>query len=181
MSLITLGMMFMYSSLLGSIAVLTTFMYAMVRWVWYGPLQRANEDQIVRSAKQDSHLLETVRGVKTIKLFGRQDERRVAWTNLFINKTNAEISIQRLEISYRLLNGLMAGFENILIICLGAKLVLDGHFTVGALIAFNAYKNQFDSRVTSLIDKVFEARMLGLQTAWLADIVCEDAEPGREL
>lgn len=178
MSLITLGMMFMYSSLLGSIAVLTTFMYAVVRWIWYGPLQRANEDQIVRSAKQDSHLLETVRGVKTIKLFGRQDERRVAWTNLFINKTNAEISIQRLEISYRLLNGLMAGFENILIICLGAKLVLDGHFTVGALIAFNAYKNQFDSRVTSLIDKVFEARMLGLQTARLADIVCEDAEPG---
>ena len=178
MSVITLGMMFMYSSLLGGIAVAAMGLYALARWIWYGPLQRANEDQIVRSAKQDSHLLETVRGVKTIKLFGRQDERRAAWTNLFVNKTNAEISIQRLEMSYRLLNGLMAGFEHILIICLGAKLVLDGHFTVGALIAFNAYKSQFDSRITSLIDKMFEARMLGLQAARLADIVCEDAEPG---
>lgn len=177
MSVLTLCMMFLYSAVLGGIAVAAMSLYALSRWLWYGPLQRAAEEQIVHSAKQDTHLLETFRGVKTIKLFGRQDERRAAWTNLFVNKTNAEISIQRLEMSYRLLNGLMSGFENIIIICVGAKLVLDGHFTVGALIAFNAYKTQFDSRATALIDKAFEARMLKLQADRLADIVYTEAEP----
>ena len=38
--------------------------------------KRATEEHIVHSAKQQSHFLETVRGVQSIKLFGRQEERR---------------------------------------------------------------------------------------------------------
>ncbi|MDC3835388.1 peptidase domain-containing ABC transporter, partial [Pseudomonas aeruginosa] len=47
---------------------------------------------------------------------------------------------------------------------------------VGILMAFNAYKSQFDSRVGSLIDKFFELRMLQLQGERLADIVLQAPE-----
>lgn len=56
-------------------------------------------------------------------------------------------------------------------------MVMDGQFTVGVLMAFNAYKGQFDSRVASLIDKYVEVRMLQLQGERLADIVFEQREP----
>jgi ATP-binding cassette subfamily B protein RaxB len=49
--------------------------------------------------------------------------------------------------------------------------VLDGGFSVGALMAFYAYKGQFDGRVGSLIDKFTELKMLRLQGERLADIV----------
>jgi ATP-binding cassette subfamily B protein RaxB len=39
--------------------------------------------------------------------------------------------------------GTVIGIENILIIWLGARLVLDGNFSVGVLMAFTAYKAQF--------------------------------------
>ena len=39
----------------------------------------------MHSAKQHSHFLETVRGVQTIKLFGRQEERRSRWLNLVVD------------------------------------------------------------------------------------------------
>lgn len=171
MSLITLIVMFVYSATLGWIAVGTMTLYTLSRWAWYQPLRNATEEQIVHAAKQQSHFLETIRGIKAIKLFQRQDERRASWLTLVIDQINADIRTQKLTLLYRTVNGVLFGIENILIIWLGAKMVLGGDFSVGALMAFNAYKGQFDGRVGSLIDKLFEVKMLRLQGERLADIV----------
>jgi len=56
---------------------------------------------------------------------------------------------------------------------------MDGQFSVGLLIAFIAYKSQFDTRVGNLIDKFFELRMLQLQGERLADIVLHPPEETR--
>ena len=80
----------------------------------------------------------------------------------------------------RLINGILFGLERVLVIWLGAKLILDGHFTVGALMAFSAYKDQFDSRVSALIDKLVEIKMLQLQGERLADIVLAEVENNTE-
>jgi len=176
MTIVTLVMMFIYSPMLGWIAVGAMALYALGRWAWYRPLRSATEEQIIHAAKQQSHFLETVRGVKAIKLFQRQDERRSTWLTLVVDQVNADLRTQKLQLLYKLLNGLLFGIENILIIWLGARLVLDGNFTVGVLMAFNAYKGQFDSRVSSLIDKFFEVKMLQLQGERLADIVRTEPE-----
>jgi len=177
MTVVTLTMMFIYSPALGWIAVITMGLYALTRWVWYTPLRSATEGQIVHTAKQQSHFLETVRGVKPIKLFQREDERRASWLTLVVDQVNAELRTHKLMLLAKTINGLLFGVQNILIIWLGASLVLDGKFSVGVLIAFMAYKQQFDLRVGSLIDKFFEIKMLQLQGERLADIVL--AEPER--
>lgn len=69
MTIFTLVLMFIYSSTLAWIAVLTMLLYAIIRWIWYYPLRRATEDQIVHAAKQNTHFMETMRGIKTIKQF----------------------------------------------------------------------------------------------------------------
>jgi len=177
MTIVTLGMMFLYSSTLGCIALGAIVLYALGRWAWYGPLRNATDEQIVHAAKQQTHFLETIRGIKTIKLFQRQDHRRSSWLTLLVEQINADLRVQKLQLAYRLLNGLLFGTENVLIIWLGARLVLDGNFSAGALMAFIAYKNQFDTRAGALIDKFYELKMLQLQGARLADIVLSEPEP----
>ena len=54
--------------------------------------------------------------------------------------------------------------------------MLDAKFTVGMVFAFIAYRDQFSTRVTSLIDKLFEFRMLRLHGERLADIVLAEPE-----
>ncbi len=176
MTAVTLCMMFLYSPMLGAIAVGAMVLYAATRALCFGPLRAAGEQQIIHAAKQQSHFLETVRGVKAIKLFQRQEERRAAWLSLLVDQVNADVRTQKLQVLYRLLNGLLFGVENILIIALGARLVLDGDFTVGALMAFIAYKGQFDTRVSALIDKYYELKMLQLQGERLGDIVTAEPE-----
>ena len=176
MTIVTLGMMFVYSPMLGGIALGAMLIYGLLRWLWYRPLRRATEEQIVHAAKQQSHFLETVRGVKTIKLFNRQEERRSGWLTLLVEQINAGLHAQKLQLLYQQVNGLLFGIEGLVIIWLGARLVMDGQFTVGVLMAFNAYKGQFDTRVGSLIDRFFEVRMLQLQGDRLADIVFTPSE-----
>lgn len=176
MTIATLAMMLLYSRALALIALGTMLSYGILRWLWYQPLRRATEELIVRDAKQQSHFVETVRGIKAIKLFSRCGARRASWLTLLVEQINGELRAQKLQLAYQQINGLLFGIEGLLIIWLGARMVMDGQLTVGVLIAFGAYKAQFDSRVGSLIDKLFEVKLLQLQGERLADIAFEPVE-----
>jgi len=177
MAIITLTMMFLYSPVLGAIVLATAVLYTGVRFAFYGPLYAAGTEQIIHHAKQESHFIESVRGVKPIKLFQREDERYLSWLSLVVDQTNAHMRMDKLGITNQAVNKLLFGLEGILVTWLGAKLVMTGDFTAGALIAFLAYKDQFDTRATGLIDKFFDFKLLRVQTERLADIVLEEAEP----
>eukprot|EP00456_Euglypha_rotunda_P039019 TRINITY_DN2999_c0_g1_i9.p1 TRINITY_DN2999_c0_g1~~TRINITY_DN2999_c0_g1_i9.p1 ORF type:complete len:720 (-),score=124.74 TRINITY_DN2999_c0_g1_i9:2621-4780(-) len=176
MSVLTLALMFVYSTHLGAIALGAMGLYAIGRWLWFAPLRLAAEEQIVHAAKQQSHFLETMRGIRTIKLFQRQPERQSVWLGLLVDQTNAELRTSKISIVYHAFNGTLFGIEHLAVIWFGAHLVLEQHFTIGMLLAFLAYKGQFDLRVSSLIDKAVELRMLGLQGERLADIVLTPTE-----
>jgi len=171
MAIATLAMMVIYSVMLASTAICAVAFYGVLRLAFYAPLRRATEEHIVHSAKQQSHFLETVRGVQSIKLFGRQEERRSRWLNLVVDAVNQDLATQKLGLGFRSANGLVFGVERIAIVWLGALLVFDSAFSVGMLFAFMSYKDQFSARVAGLIDKMIELRMLNLQGERLADIV----------
>lgn len=179
--LITLVLMYLYSPPLAWIAVGAMALYGLARWLGYASLRYATEEHIVHAAKEQSHFLETVRGVKTIKLFQHQNDRRSRWLSLLVNEINADLRVQKWALFFRVFNGLLFGLSSIAILWLGARLVLDGQFTVGALLAFIVYKALFDQRVAALLDKLVEVKMLGLQGERLADIVREPPEPVAEM
>lgn len=175
-TVITLVVIFLYSPTLSWICVGALSIYGLIRWAWFAPLRRATEQNIVHAARQESHFLETVRGVKAIKLYRRREERRTSWLALLVNQINAGLRTQKLQIFYGLAEGLLFGVENVVVIWLGATLVLGGQMSAGMLIAFLAYKRQFAARVAALIDKYCELRMLRLQGERLADIVMSEPE-----
>ena len=181
MATVTLLLMALYSLKLCAVAAAAMALYALGRWLWFSPLRRATEEQIVHAAKQQGHFLETMRGIKAIKLFQRQEERRSRWLGLMVEQVNAELRSSRITLLAQALNGLLFGIEHILVIWLGARLVMEQDFTIGMLLAFIAYKAQFDTRVSALIDKLIELRMLRLQGERLADILLSAAETTRGL
>lgn len=176
MAVFTLVLMFFYSSTLAWITVGAMLTYGLLRLLWYAPLKIATEEQIIHSAKQSTHFMETMRGIRAIKRFNKEDVRKSTWLTLFVNTINAGLYTQKLGLMFGFINGIVFGLENLIIIYLGAKLVIGGSFTVGILMAFIAYKNQFGGRVSSLIDKFIEVKMLNLHGERLADIVLEKTD-----
>lgn len=177
MAVTTLVMMFVYSRTLGVIALGAVVLYGILRVLRYDALRMASEGQIVRQARQQSHFMETIRGIQAIKLFNRQADRKTRYLKMVVDSTNAGVQIQRLNITFQTVNALLVALEGALILWLGSKAVLDRSFTIGMLMAFIAYKDQFTGRISSLIDKVFEVRILRIQAERLADIVLTPPEP----
>lgn len=177
--ILTLGLMLLYSPLLTLVAIVSVLLYVVVRAVWYGPLRAATAERIVRSAVESTHLLETVRGMRTIRLFARHAERLAAWQSLMVADINAQLRIDKLNIFYRVVRRTLSGSFALLLLWLGARGVVAGELSVGMLLAFIAYRSQFDSRFTELVNKYFDLRMLGLDAQRLADIVLTPQEADR--
>ena len=180
MSFVTLGLMALYSWKLCLIAAAIMLLYATFRALQVLPYRRALEEGIIAGARLELHLMETIRGVRTIKLFLQEDGRKTEWLSLAVDATNAAVRTQRLKLLYRTANGFMGSLERVLIFWLGMKAVIDHEMTLGAITAFIAYKDQFYGRVTSLIDNFIELRLLGTQVDRLADIVLTSTEHRKE-
>lgn len=142
----------------------------------FSALRAANSEQIIHAAKQQSHFMETVRGMQSIRLFGRSDERRSGWMNSLTEEFNANLRIAKLSVSYQTANTFLFNSERVIVIWLAALAVLNNAFSVGMMFAFISYKDQFSQRMASLIDKLFELRMIRLHGERLADIVLTEAE-----
>jgi ATP-binding cassette subfamily B protein RaxB len=175
-SVLMLAVMFIYSSRLTLIVLSTVLLYLGLRQVFYSPLRRRTEEQINSFARQQSFFIETLRGIRTIKVFGREDSRTSRWLNLTAATTNAQIATDRLSIGFKAANTLLFGLQSVVIVWLAARQVLSGSFTPGMLFAFVAYQEQFKTRVAAFVDRMFEFRMLSLQAQRLADIVLEKPE-----
>jgi ATP-binding cassette, subfamily B, bacterial CvaB/MchF/RaxB len=167
----TLAMMAFYSLTLTAIALAAVGAYALLRWAFFRPLRQATEETLVHEAQQASHFLESLRAVQSIKLFNRQADRQARFMNRVVDAMNAGIATRKLELMFSVLHRLLFGLERVAVVWVGALLVMDQKFSVGMLFAFLAFKEQFAQRLSALIDKAVELRMLRLQGERLADIV----------
>jgi len=175
--LLTLAMMLLYSVKLTLVALAAVAGYALLRWAFFRPLREASEEALVFEANQASHFLESLRGMLAIKLFNAQADRQSRFSSLVVDTMNAGIAIRKLELLFAVLHRLLFGLERVAVVWIGALLVMDRHLSVGMLFAFFAYKETFATRVSGLIDKAVELRMLRLQGERLADIVLTAPEP----
>src|SRR5258708_36654035 len=134
-------------------------------------------ETIVWSARRDSHFLETLRGIKTIKRCNGEGGRRAHWLNLLVESVKRQLTTQNLRLVFKIVNALLIGALAILVVWLGAQRVLENQMSIGMLLAFITYKDQFLGRVSNLIDKGVDLIMLRLHAERLADIALAAPEP----
>jgi ATP-binding cassette subfamily B protein RaxB len=185
---VTLAMMLVYSTTLTAIVLGAVLLYALLKWALFKPLRNATEEAIVHDAQRATHFLESLRGVQAIKLFNRQQDRQARFMNVVVEAMNATLATRKIDLLLTMSHKLLFGIERVAVIWVGALLVMQQSFTVGMLFAFIAFKEQFATRISGLIDKGVELSMLKLQGERLSDIVLtapEDDAPkvheGREL
>lgn len=176
-TLVTLGMMLLYSKVLTGIVVIALTFYAILRAVFYQPLRNASEERIVLAARENSYFLETIRTVQPLKLFDMASLRLSTWQNLLADVQNRDVATQKLLLAFSSLNVLIFGLEGMLLLYIGGMAVLERELSLGMLLAFIAYKSQFTGRASQLIDLGVEIRMLSLHAERLADIALESPEP----
>lgn len=169
-------MMFYYSATLTLIALLAFGLYALVRFVSFSFQRSAQEETIVAAAKEQSMLIESIRGMVTLRLFNRESARHAQWQTKLADAVNARIGLSRIGIWQESANGLIFGLETIVVVWLAIGFVIDGGFSIGMVFAYIAYKTQFLTRAASLIDHSIAFKMLRLHLDRLSDIAMADQD-----
>lgn len=176
MATVMLAVMFVYSWSLALISLCAVGLYLGFKLWTYLRLRELTSQQIVTAASQQSHLLESVRGIQSIKVAGGEAMRSAAQLGLLSTSANRGFELSRVNIFVASWNLVIFGLGRIAVVTIGAFLVMDGRLTVGMLVAYLAYKEQFTSRLSALIDRVLEFKMLSVHAERLSDIVLSEPE-----
>ncbi|MBV8590875.1 MAG: peptidase domain-containing ABC transporter [Acetobacteraceae bacterium] len=169
-------MMWLYAPLLAMLAQAVMVIYALMRAVAYQLYWRANEESIVTAAREQTHFIETLRGMPSVKALVIGDRRQASWNNYLVDRVSADLHVKKLDLIFKTANTLLFGLDRIVIVFLGARAVMGGSLTVGMFVAFLAYKDQFSTRIATLLDTVVKISMLTLHGERIADIALADPE-----
>src|SRR5918993_262613 len=180
MAVVTLVMIFVYSSQLALIVVAAVALYAGIRLASYRVLWQRTEATIQAQAQENSTFIESVRAIQTLKLFNRESEREGQWLNRYSDVVSANVRLGRAKIAFTTINDLIFGLEGIITVYLAARLALNNTLTVGMIFAFMSYKQHFTDKAVQLIEKALEFRLLGLHLERLSDIALTPLERGHD-
>jgi len=169
--------LFFYSPLLALIVIAAVLINLAISLALFPQQRQRMEEEIQAEAREQTHLMESVRAATTLKLMGREAERESAWRNLHAESTNASISVGKFQISQSMVQSIVTGLQNVIVIYMAARLILDAQgFSVGMLYSFLSFRQTFTDRTVGLINQFMQFRFLRLHLDRLADIVTTEAE-----
>ncbi len=170
MAVLTLLVMFYYSAKLTLISLAVVGIYAIFRYVFFQPIKLLSEEGLVAGAKMNSHNIESLRAIETIKIFQKEGDRQNQWHNKMVDVMNNGIRVSQWGMGFGTASHLLFGFESIVVLYFGAKIVIAGDFSVGMMMAFFAYKGRFTGSINTLIDQWIAFKMIDVHLDRLADI-----------
>jgi subfamily B ATP-binding cassette protein HlyB/CyaB len=176
-TVVLLAVMFLYSPLLTGI-VLGSFPLYIAISAGVAPLfrHRLNE-KFQRGAENQAFLVESVTGVETLKAMAVEPQMQRKWEDQLAGYVAAAFRVTSLgnvaSESVQLVNKLVIAGT----LYFGAKLVIDGDLTVGALIAFNMLAGRVSTPVLRLAQIWQDFHQARISIARLGDILNTAAEP----
>lgn len=178
LALLTLGLMLLYSPTLAMIPVAGALAYAIIRKLTLPAERRAESDRIIASGKEQGAMIETIRGITTLRIAGRETMRQAAWQNRLSEALAARYDHEKVKALMLTSAGLVTTIETVALIWVGITMVIAGGFSVGMLFAFLAYRLQFATATKALIDTAGDLGMMKLHLDRLSDIALEKQDAG---
>lgn len=172
-----IGLMAVYNSDLTTLAIAVTGAWCLWRAMVLPFGLRLSNDIALSESYVETHFLETLRAVQTIKLANGEATRLSEWRDLFANGINEKIKAGNLAALDSAIRQLL--FQGLRIVCIYflAKKALEGNMSIGMVSAFVAYLGMFTTRAGGIVDRFIEYKLLQVPLDRLADIVFIEDEP----
>ncbi|WP_084238621.1 peptidase domain-containing ABC transporter [Sphingomonas asaccharolytica] len=168
--------MLLLSPLLASVVLGATLLYVGVVVLMIPEWRRRSEEAIAARASEETYLLESIRGIRTIKLGVSEALREASWRGRLADVISAGYHAEMAAIRIVFAEHLIFSVQLIMIVYLGAQAVVANDFTIGQLMALVAYRNSFHTSAIQLVAQFRQWRVVSLHLDRLADITSEQRE-----
>ncbi|MDA9149328.1 ABC transporter transmembrane domain-containing protein [Synechococcus sp. AH-229-G18] len=170
-SVIYIGVMLLYSWLLTIIALIVLPIQIALTLAGSPIIRRQIRDAATDNAKTQSHLVEVLTGIQTVKAQNVEMVSRWKWQNSYSRYISRTFERTVTGTALSQTSQVLQKLSQLFVLWIGATLVLDGKLTLGQLIAFriiSGYVTQPLLRLSSIWQNIQELRV---SFERLADIV----------
>ncbi|BAQ62384.1 toxin secretion ABC transporter ATP-binding protein [Geminocystis sp. NIES-3708] len=181
-SVIYIAVMFVYSPLLTFVALGIIPIFVLLTLVFSPLIRRQLRAKAERNAETQSHLVEIMSGIQTVKAQNIELRSRWEWQERYAKYVGTGFK----TVITQTLAGSASNFLNklsqLLVLWVGASLVLQGDLTLGQLIAFRIISGYVTSPILRLAQLWQNFQQTALSLERLADIVDhpQEAEEDRD-
>ncbi|HEY9793359.1 MAG TPA: type I secretion system permease/ATPase [Candidatus Obscuribacterales bacterium] len=175
-SFVFLAMMFLYSVPL-SLMVLAFVAIVSVLYIVVTPeLRNRLQAKFLMAAQSQSYLVEAITGIQTVKSLAIEGTMQRKWEDALGQYIRASFNLSTIGTIAGAISNVLQRAMTIAVLYFGVKLVIENKMSVGMLIAFQMYCNQFSNPVLRLVNlwNEFQQALLGVDR--LGDILDSPAE-----
>lgn len=134
-------------------------------------LRRRLEEKFQMGANSNAYLVEAVSGVQTVKSLALEGSMQHKWEDYLARYVNSGFHLVNLSNILGGVSGALQKLMTISMLYVGVTLVLEGKLSVGQLIAFQMFANQFTGPMLRLVNLWNEFQQTLLSVERLGDIL----------
>lgn len=168
--------MLAYSPFLTTCVVVSLITVFLLRYISYDKLHSHRQLALTQRGQAMSIFIESLQGMLAIRSFSKEQSRLALWRHTYIHALNAELHISKMQLFYQTMQQMITQTSSLMLICLGAGLILRHQLTLGMLVAFLSYRLIFVNKAMSLIQSLFDYRLLRVQLDRVRDVLLSEPE-----
>jgi subfamily B ATP-binding cassette protein HlyB/CyaB len=176
-TIVFFAVMLVYSPFLTLIVTLSIPIYVIISAVISPSLRTLLDEKFRRGAENQSFLVESVSGVGTLKSMAVEPQMRDRWERQFSGYTATGFQVMSLANIGSHLIQLVSKLTTVFILYFGAKAVIAGELSVGALVAFNMLSGRVAAPILRLSQLWQDFQQVRISVDRLGDILNAPAEP----
>lgn len=170
-STVFLVVMFVYSRILTCIVLVIVALIGILYLIFTPELRSRLESKFQMGAQSNSYLVESVTGVQTVKSLSIEGMMQKKWNDYLGSYIKAGFNLSIMSNFAGSLSNLFQKAMTIAILWIGVTLVIKNELTIGQLIAFQMFANQFTAPVMRLVNLWNEFQQVLLGVDRLGDIL----------
>lgn len=175
-STVFLVVMFVYSRILTFVVLFIVALIAILYVTMTPELRARLENKFQMSAQSNSYLVEAVTGVQTVKSLSIEGIMQKKWNDYLGRYVKSGFNLSVMSNFAGNLSNLFQKMMTIAILWIGVTLVIKNQLTIGQLIAFQMFANQFTAPVMRLVNLWNEFQQVLLGVDRLGDILNNPVE-----
>ena len=168
--------LFRMNSSLFSITLFTTVLSLLLVIIFKQPYKRINEETMVQSAVLNSQMIESLRGIETIKCNANEDTQLENLEKEYIKSLKISLRSSRISTGQGLISTFISTGFSMLTTYVGISQVLHGEMTLGGFMAFSTLSSYFTSPLSNLIGLQMSIQEAGISMKRLTEIMDYPAE-----
>lgn len=151
MAVITGIILFRMNAMLFSISLFMALVSILLVIIYKQPYKKINEESMAQSAALNSQMIESLRGIETVKCNANEDTELENLEREYIKSLKISLRSSKISSSQSLISSFISTGFSMLTTYVGISQVLNGEMTLGGFMAFSTLSSYFTSPLSNLI------------------------------